>query len=423
MNIIIGEKLLMKITKQGWYVENIGSFRRFEKSLLIFVPILIILFAILIYTQSKILVNNILVTISNTSDYFSSKEAYRAHSKLLWDYAKIEMIVITTNLYFSLFWGILSYFSFLSLKFIGNAIYHLFFPDSRFYNSLKIKYNKYFTKTFVKRLIVPYTVIMIFVIIIFISGNIREKPPLESVEFVLKIIMFLVPVIYVIVWREYLKIRNTRKTKKALNNFSIFLFSKKSISERFKNILFTIFFFAFLGWTLLPFLSNTSQVIGNIGEYYLNHQMDYESNYYLIEKDGYLDNILREDSDVIKLPKPNELKSVLNYFNKSITKNFDLQKIFFKFQQGIFSVIILAVVCEIMFPSILNLIFFRKERKNFITILSLSLQTIFFTFFLQIFIKKAFFIDISNEIGIGPLFMFVLTFVLMINSVQPKKDQ
>ena len=412
---------MIKIKKQGWYWENIGSFQRFKKALIILLPFAFLFLTIVAYIQFRILSHNIIVTASTTSDYIFSKEVFLVYSQLLNDYTKIEFIIFISHLFFFLIWAIFGYFSYLSLMFLGSALYQVFFPDSNYYNSLKITYNRYFSKNFFKKLIGPYIVIMIIANLVFIGNNIWEKSPTELIDFTIISLFCTIPMGYFFVWKNFLEVRNTRKTKKAQNNFSFFLFSKKSISEKFKNILVVIFIFSFIGWVAVPFLFGISQNLGNIGAYYLNNQMDYKSNYYLIEKYGYSENILQEDSNIIKLPTPFELGNTLSLLNRKF-ENIDLKTLFNKFQHGMFNVMILVIICEVAIPSILNLLFFRKERKGFITILYLSLQSIFVILFLQIFIKKAFFIDISKVVGMGPLVLFVITFVLMINSVQPKKE-
>jgi hypothetical protein len=61
---------------------------------------------------------------------------------------------------------------------------------------------------------------------------------------------------------------------------------------------------------------------------------------------------------------------------------------------------------------------YKEKRKVLLTVLYATIKSTILVIFLQVFIRKAYFIDISDIMGAGTIFMFVISFFLMQESVE-----
>ena len=398
------------------YLEQFKNYFNFLKKylpwlVLLYSAILLYVAFLIFYEQQKIFYN--------IFEVFDSAKGVLIYAKLLSSYSIVKWFVFSASILTTVSWGFISYLFYLLFRLIIEWTYQIYYKNSKYFIVLRIRFNRLFLGTVGKRLNFSIVIILSIVILIFIRLNIFEKDLSKLIDFFTNTICILVPIVYFFIWYQYLIIRNRRKKGRKRRYLDEYLFSKQIIRHRFKNVVIGIFFLALFGWTLLPILFGQLQFIENKGFNYLLGQGEYKTNWeYTYDKGYFINNINR--NSFLNLPTPNNLKKSLSWLkNIGSTDSYEeLQKHFSYFQKRMFFVLTLIILCEIGIPSIINAMIYKEKRKVLLTVLYATIKSTILVIFLQVFIRKAYFIDISDIMGAGTIFMFAISFFLMQESIE-----
>ena len=408
-----------KVKVPLWLNIYLEQFKKYFNFLKKYLPWIVLIYSLtllcvaflIFYEQQKIFYH--------FSEVFFTAKDVLIYAKLLSSYSIIKWFIFSANILIVVLWGFISYLFYLLFRLSIEWIYQMYYKSSKYFIVLRIRFNRLFLVTIGKRLNISIVVILSLVMLIFIKLNIFEKNLPKLIDFFVITICILIPIVYSFTWYQYLSIRNRRKKVRKKNYLDEYLFSKQIIRHRFKNVIIGIIFLALFGWALLPILFGQLELIENEGFKFLSDNGEYEINWQWMHNKGYFSNNTNRTS-FLDLPSPNNLKKSLSWLrNAGGLENYEeLKKHFSYFQKKMFFVLTLIILCEIGIPSVINGLIYKEKRKVLLTVLFATVKSTLLVVFLQIFIRKAYFIDISNAMGAGAIFMFAISFFLMQESIE-----
>lgn len=369
--------------------------------IILLVFIFILLIGTFRYYLSQVLLKNMI--------YFKSVYGVYYYFELISMFGFFKWLVYVFSLICLPFWYIISYLLYQLIRFLSNLIYSIYTKEDPIYVRNKIRIERFLYEKISKYLVI-YFLFFIVLFAIFITITQIFYKPLEEI-FIYSLIftsLGIIPV-WVIVWCNYLIIRKKRRNKLSFDNY---LFSKSTIRNRFKEIFSILIFFALFGWLLIPFLLKSFDYTESYAEK-LMLDFSYKDKLEIIKSEGF-DNY-NDMYSKLNLPNPAELKKDLSVVSQ-LHILWNSKNALKLFQQGLFFIITLGAFLDIGIPSVLNALFYKSKRKALKLIFYTTLKSTAIILILQLIISNLFFIDVSDYLGIGTIFLFIMTFLLMQSS-------
>jgi hypothetical protein len=398
-----------------WLREHIDMAKSFWLSFQRYLPWVLLLYILLALLTTLIFFSQLTV-FSRAADLFNSAKGALTYAELFFQFAFVRWSIIIGTVATVLIWMWVAYFGYMLTILIIDGFYQLFAKESPFFIARRTRYLRFLRKKLKKYLHGALFIIILTALWLMIRMKFFELNPEEMVDFFIIVIAFIIPVVYVLVWGRLLFIRRWKKQRA---KFDVYLFSKWAIHKRFKTILDYCAFFTVFGWILLPSLFMSWVWLENAGTTFLLNSCDYKTKWNLIAGDLH-SSIPAVSNSIGGVPNPDELK-------KSLTSLRDerrgLRNAFPRFQRGMFFIITFAALFEIGIPSVASATIYGDRRKALRGVFIATFKTTVLVGVLQLLIKKAFFVDISDVMGISTIFFFTVSFFLMQQSLQPAIDK
>lgn len=395
-----------------WFREHIDGLRRFllffkgylRWGLFIYVLLVLLMTLLVFVAETEFL--------SDPALSFHSVKGALIYAQLVYKFSLFHWWIGIATISLVLMVPPVMYFTYFPVSLLVEGLYQLFAKESQSFIARRTRISRFLWNKFGKRIQLAVFLILCAISYLMISMKIYQRPPKEQVNFFVIIIAFAVPVVYTVLWGKYLIIR---ARKKIMSNFDKYLFSKQSIRRQFTSILTFLACLVVLGWILLYSLFGALERIERTGSSFLLNEFEYREKWDFIVEDGYLQYSTTSDS-IAGVPSPDQLERSLSWLPALRS---EARTLFPQFQKGMFFILTLASLFQIGIPSVISAAIYKDRRKALLGVFLATLKSTLLVGGLQLFIRKAFFVDISEVMGIGTVFLFTVSFFLMQQSVQP----
>ena len=401
-----------------WLREHFNSLNRLRLfikrnlliGVLIFIIISIFVAIILMFGQLNVFTkeNNLSYSLNNTLIYV----------QIVYVYCLVKLVISMSYMFILFIWMVASYLLFLILWLITEALYNLIYKGSIKLSLRRLQYIKILNENISNRFNYVRFICMLIAGYVLQKINITKKPPKEIIDIFTFAVAIYIPIIYSFLWYQYTIIRKTRKTAITKKRFDKYLFSRETIHRKYLFIIDGLLIFAVFGWILFPFLFGQFSWIESRGVNHILSEMEaYKSKLFVLDNNSFNKSSIDTLNNNFK-----SLKELKNSFTIFGWDYYEFKKFFIPFQHGMFFILTFVLFCEIGIPSIINGLIYKEKRKVLLTVLFAAVKSTLLVVFLQIFIRKAYFIDISNAMGAGTIFMFAISFFLMQESIELGKN-
>jgi hypothetical protein len=308
-------------------------------------------------------------------------------------------------------WALSTWLAWLTVRFLVDALFQLFSrePDSAL--RARSKYLRYFRLVLRWRLNLLVIAMLLAASVAFIEAQVWRTGVGRSIQTYFWLIVPAVPIVYSVVWAKFLSVRARRRNSAKLDEF---LFSRLSLRRRFKNILDGLAFLALLGLILLPGLFLSLKTLDAKATVVAATASHYEAGWNQLVAAGYS---APDALFATSLPNPESLSKRISAFAYFVDYS-TLPSYLVRFQHGMFLVITVATFFEIGFPAILRAILFSGYRRSLRSLVLAAVKSFLIVAGLQLVVQQAFFVDLSNPVGVGTLFSFLISFFLMRETIE-----
>ena len=408
---------MKKIRFPDWSLNSLDQLRRFLRTVTKVGPWVFAFYSLSLVVFCLIIAGRQAAAAQLAVDVVKSVEGATRYFRLMTALSMIQWCVLAGTLGVLIIWLLLCGFVLFLCTLLLDAVYQLYYKETRTNIVRQHRYLKLFHKKIGKRLIIFS--IFIFITIAFIYLRIIRIHEIELTKLIrvyIATISILVPIIYSIVWYNYFKIYRSRKSKSLKNKLDWYLLSKNAIRRRFKSILWGVAVLTLFGWFLLPMLFGSFQWFEHFGTKILKDNVKYLEEWEVLRNEGFSQQE-KSITSIAHLPDPNNLTQAISCLDK-LGDYETLNNLFSLFQRGLFFIITLLALCEIGIPSIANAIIYGSRREALRKVFLATAKSTILVIVLQLFVAKAFFVDISRALGIGTVFLFAVSFFLMQQSTE-----
>lgn len=384
------------------YSNHLADLKSFARFLKFFLPMCILisfisstLFAFLSFNQCSYLTELFYYVDKIDSQILLSSISYLNlvyFSRWQLDTISISLILI---------WGIIGYLIYIFFKIIIGFMYQLIYPVDTSVLRKTGKYYKYFKRSIGKYLFSIVCLLLLVSLTIFIRFNIWELQLAQVIKIIGIILTIFSIIIFTTTWSYFLKLR-TKRNSQSKRYFDIYILSQQSIRLRFKTLIIALAFLGFLGTVYLPGYFILINTLTTTYEASIISEFD---NWHFLE----IANIAISGSLVAPLPTLDSLSSELNtLYPLSRVENYAtniplLQKYFFL-------ILTIGGLFEIGIPVLAKTVYLSGYKQALKRILVITCKSFFLITLLSFLIKKTYFLDISEPLGIGIIFSFLMTF-------------
>ena len=371
--------------------------------LILFIYILLILFCLIKLFNNQI---NVLISFKKI---FLTIDSSILFSNLLTRYNLTLFIIFSLLIISVIIWCYFSILIYHINEIVTDGIFRLLFKLNRKIDKHNIRIKRVIFKGMRKNLAIVSFITTLFLFYYVFSNIYMKELSTESIiKYFRNASIFAAIVVYITTWYIYLYIRGKIKNKSIYDNF---LFSKHSIRTRFKGVIAIMIFFFLLGWVLFPMLFFGYRIIIDKSIENLLPEDEYKLQYSLIVEGSHIDIFKENSKKIIGLPLPENYKKSLSFV--SISDTTILKNSLKPFQRVMFLILNIVMIGEVGFLSVVNAFIHKRKRKALLAVFYATLKSSLLIIFLGIFIKFAFFIDTSTQLGIGTFFIFLTSFFLM----------
>lgn len=306
-------------------------------------------------------------------------------------------------------WGYIAYLVWIVMRFLIDVGYQVIFPVNTSFLIMTRRYSKVIDPHIKKALSLSLVFLLFVALVLFIYERTWDMSAVETASLLGKTALFFVPIIFLVNWSLIIRLRySLGKNKKPIERINRYLFSSSSMRRRFKSILDILCYLALLGWFIIPAYFLTIQTLTARSSLVIDNMFDYNG---LVKS---LNGVSYEIKTEIfapsgQIPQINQLTSFLDPFDNIASKQ-SYNIILKTLQPNFFFIVTLGGVLSIGLHVVSALFFLNLYKQAVKKVLIVTLKTLLIVGVLQLVIKKAYFIDISEPIGIGALFNFLMAF-------------
>ncbi len=314
-------------------------------------------------------------------------------------------------------WSFFCYCVWIIASFAINLCHQLFFPDSSRWRFENARYHKVVDASVRLRMkFVHYIVLVPMAVFLLISLPTVMDSPEKIIRLYFKVIVALVPIVFVVVWTFYLIIRRSRKNTR---RFDYYFFAKQAIKDRLRTIVSLVLFLAIFGNIFLPWLFIGFGSAINIGPKLMPEGSEYEQKHRELVRDGYTSD---RNRGMANLPSPHEVRNYVWYF-LGMGDNLKPKALIKQFQKAMFSVVTLACFFLVAIPACGNAIVYRERIGALKKIILSTAISMVIVAGLHFCITKAYFVDTSEFFGMATLFLLIVSLSLSHGSIDPLKSK
>lgn len=390
--------------KVSWFGPHLDAIRRFFSFIKRTYGLLITIFfciALGLYIMSIITTQTRLDSLIMKN--FNSPETVLLYAKMINQISLVEWIISLIAIVGIVIWAFFSFFIFILLRLSVDLFYQFFYPVDREYSERYRWYLRFLYKNVGKKLnltLIPFTIVAGWILIKVQMWNLTS---IELAKLFGKIILFFVPIVYIVTWFQFLLIRRSRRLN---SRFDEFLFSQHSIRKRLKNIFNGLIFLAVLGWIVIPVYFKTIELFSDKGALFLNSAYNYNKEWILLKNQGFFPDEANTHK-VWQPPSQNKLHEFLNPV-AGLGQGQPLIQALPIFQSYLFLVVVVVGLLEIGIPVTAKMFVYQGFSKTMKRVFIHTIKTTTLVIIIYFIAKKAYFINLSTSL-IGFAFSFILS--------------
>jgi len=303
-------------------------------------------------------------------------------------------------------WAIFWFLVFVLMRIPIGIIYQVFYPvDYKQQRRISL-YGEIIDQSLQRTWFFLLIAYLVFSTIFLSLGNPGARSPSQFVRMGALLMIGSVPIILSTIWLKFSNIRRKRR-KLRRRVFDTFLFSRSAMRLKLKGTLVGLVFLGLLGTISIP---QYFQLINNLSSSYQKVIVGSFENLEFIAtyREG---NQREEKPSKGKLISKEEIAEAINPISKlGNPKNYNTLIPYL--QKYLFLLITIFGLLDIGIPVIYKTVLNKGYRTAITRISLLTIKSTIVVALLSLFIKKAFFIDINDPIGIGIMFSLLLSFFL-----------
>jgi hypothetical protein len=338
-----------------------------------------------------------------------SGTAILTYARMLTGLNACRSFILIGSMALLLSWAFGLYLAFVIIALLGRVIYLLLYPGHKRFAAVCRRYETIVDRGARRYILIDEVALVVVAIVVGIA-RMGQWTIGGAINLIVALSVAAVVTIFSITWINILWIRGQREDKRYLDRCFL---SRQSIHLDFKNILVLLVFFAVLGWVFWPMLLHSVGRLEGAGNSLMLNRLEYGRNWDLLIREGYVPP--KNAEWFAALPEPDKLATSWPGFREFLV-GVDLRQVFVTLQHGMFLVVTIAALCVIGIPSIAAASVHRGRRNALRTAALATLKSGLVTIGLELFARKAYFVDISQATGIGTVFSLTLAFFLMMQT-------
>jgi hypothetical protein len=389
-----------------WFLLHTDNLARFRRTLRTITPVFLGLYIIIIFIFSIKLMDlpSLRLNAISNLDVLQKTEIVE-FAKIIFGYGIAEWLVTVLSLGLLLAWAAFAFLAWILTRLAIEVIWQIFYPtDPRFFR-MYCRYTRFLFHAFRRSTPLFIIIAVLVAAFILIEQRIWAITPEKGAIVIGITLLIAVPYVWAVNWFSFFRIIRHHPRAYYLDQY---FFSQHTARRRLKNIVDILVFLAILTWILLPGYFNTCKEISNKVAFAAREVLDYEGKWNTLSQKVIFNS---SGNERWMIPSPSEVEDRLD-FAGGVRTILPLTAAFPTFQKYLFALIMFASFFDIGIPAIFNAVRQRGYRVALRRILVATVKTAIFLVILQLVVQKSYFIDMSELVGIGAMFSFIISFTL-----------
>jgi hypothetical protein len=325
--------------------------------------------------------------------------------RMVLGYSIAEWMVNVLSVGILLIWLVMAFFAYFITQILLEPVWQLFYPTDPNFYATYCRMTRFTHAAFGRKRCILDGIGIVIILCTLFELRIWTGTPDRAVNLAGCMFLGIVPYVYAFIWAWYIRILARHPRAGYLN---LYLFSQHTARRKLKGAVDLLVFFALLSWFLLPTYFYVCKSISETVAFSVREILDEGGEWTAL-----MQKIKFESPDHKEraLPAPNQLEERLNPI-VSINDSFPIAKASPTMLMYLFAVVMFATFLELSIPATYNAVRTRGYQVTLRRVLVATMKTTVFLAALQFFVIKAYFIDMSEILGLGAMFAFIIAFAI-----------